>query len=99
MPATATINVRLPQDLKDHGMQVLDKAGMSITDFVKKSFEYMEREQEIPQAIASEEEEDIYEKRRRILREVARTISVPKGYDPKADYHAYLDEKYREFIA
>ena len=48
MAATATLNVRLSESLKNHGMQVLDRAGVSTTQAVRSLFEYMEREQSLP---------------------------------------------------
>lgn len=100
MGTVATINVRLPQDLKEHGMQVLDKTGMSVSDFVRRGFEYMEREQKIPEGLyASTDEEDVLTKRRLLLRQIAGSIDASFPCDAKADYHAHLDAKYREFLA
>lgn len=48
MAATATLNVRLSESLKNHGTQVLDRAGVSTTQAVRSLFEYMEREQSLP---------------------------------------------------
>jgi addiction module RelB/DinJ family antitoxin len=48
MAATATLNIRLSESLKSHGLQVLDRAGVSTTQAVRSLFEYMEREQSLP---------------------------------------------------
>ena len=44
----ATLNVRLPEELKKHGMQVLEREGVSITEIVRDVFQYMALHQKIP---------------------------------------------------
>ena len=51
MAATATLNVRLPEDLKDRGAQVLRREGVSVSDAVRGLYEYMEKEQRLPEFI------------------------------------------------
>ncbi|MCL2889000.1 MAG: hypothetical protein FWE65_01095 [Eggerthellaceae bacterium] len=47
--ATATINVRMPEDLKTRGMQVLEREGVSVTDLVRSLFSHLEQSQELPE--------------------------------------------------
>lgn len=46
--AMATLNVRMPADLKRRGMQVLDREGVSVSDAVRGTFEHIARTQEVP---------------------------------------------------
>lgn len=49
MAATATLNIRLPEDLKEHGMQVLEREGVSVSDLVRDLFRELEETQELPE--------------------------------------------------
>lgn len=45
---TATLNVRIPKELKERGMQVLEREGVSVSELVRDVFKYMEAQQELP---------------------------------------------------
>ncbi len=45
---TATLNVRLPEELKERGLQVLEREGVSVSDLVRDLFGYLEENQELP---------------------------------------------------
>ncbi len=81
MEANATLNIRLPKTLKEHGSQVLNYNGISASQAVRNLFEYMEREQKIPDCITSSNSEDKYEKRRELLKSFAGcSAPLPKGW-------------------
>lgn len=67
----STLNIRLPRDLKSHGLQVLDRAGISTSEAVRGLFRLLEREQDVPNWMTSDSTDDIFEERRNLLREVA----------------------------
>lgn len=46
--ATATLNVRIPKELKERGMRVLEREGVSVSELVRDAFRYMEVQQELP---------------------------------------------------
>lgn len=80
MAATATLNIRLPEPLKAHGSQVLESNGISASQAVRRLYEYMEREQAVPDCIAECEEPDKYEKRRALAREFAGCAELPSDW-------------------
>lgn len=81
MAATATLNVRLSESLKNHGMQVLDRAGVSTTQAVRSLFEYMEREQSLPDYMQAAPCADTDE-RRAALRDFAGcAVGIGSGAD------------------
>ena len=65
----STINVRLDATLKQHGMEVLNDCGMSVTDAVRTLFQYMESNRTLPPELAnSTKQEDVYQQRRKMMR-------------------------------
>jgi antitoxin component of RelBE/YafQ-DinJ toxin-antitoxin module len=80
MGATATLNVRLPESLKAHGAQVLEREGVGVSDAVRSLYEYMEREQAVP-SFVKHAEEDKYARRRELLKSFAG--SVDGGWLPE----------------
>ena len=85
MAQAGTLNVRLPETLKQHGCEVLDRQGVSTSEAVRALFTYLEREQELPSqlfAVASPPADP----RRNLMREMVGII--PQGYsleDARAD--------------
>ena len=66
--ASATLNVRLPETLKTRGNAVLEKEGLSVSDAVRSLYEYMEREQEFPDVLRAHPAEDLFARRRELMR-------------------------------
>lgn len=92
MAATATLNIRLPEDLKRHGGQVLDRAGVSTSDAVRGLYEYMDREQKVPDFIQPVAQDTVAAKRQ-ALRALAGAVKLPEGFDARAEYRQHVLEK------
>lgn len=71
MAASATLNVRLPEPLKIHGTQVLEREGLGPSEAIRALYEYMEREQSVPECIKQTDTQDKYAARRKLIREFA----------------------------
>lgn len=95
MAATGTINARLEEPLKRHGMQVLDRQGISTSEAVRRLFEYLEREQTVPDWMRAEADgaREIDERRAR-LRSLVGCVSLPAGYDAREDYRASIAQRH-----
>ncbi len=48
MAGTATLNVRMPEHMKERGMQVLEREGVSVSEVVRDLFCELEATQELP---------------------------------------------------
>ncbi len=91
MAATATLNVRMPEDLKRNGDMVLSRAGVSVSDAVRGLYRFLESEQDVPAWVLCERREDAFGERRRLLREIAGIAPLPDGFS--------LDDVKRERLA
>lgn len=71
--STATLNVRLPKELKEHGMQVLEREGVSVSELVRDIFKYLEQNQQLPDCIdgVQEKKRPTAEERRQTLNSIA----------------------------
>ena len=94
MGTAANINLRLPDSLKQHGNQVLERNGVSTTEAIRKLYEYLERNQDIPSWMKKEKPLTKYEKRRAIARKYAGADFVSKDTDARAEYRDHLMERY-----
>lgn len=95
MGATETINVRLPEDLKRQGGRVLEQNGVSISQAVRKMFEYLEREQAVPDWMGDGGcASDATEARRAKLRSLAGVAAVKPDTDSRAVYREHLLQKH-----
>lgn len=94
MPSDAVLNIRLPKSLKEHGNQVLDRNGLSVSKAVRRLYEYMEREQVVPDVIANDVDAAKSDDKRRLLREIAGMVDVPNDFDARQAYRDHLIEKY-----
>lgn len=86
MAASATLNVRLPEPLKNHGTQVLEREGLGPSEAIRALYEYMEREQSVPECIKQTDTQDKYATRRELLREFAGCASgnsLPENWTMK----------------
>lgn len=102
MPATGTLNVRMDESLKQRGNQVFARHGISTTAAVRKLYEYVDREQDVPEWMVDGAEDEIARKRR-LLRELVGDIRLlpdrptdgnEAHLSAKELYHQHLDEKY-----
>ena len=64
--AQATLNVRLSPTLKQHGLEVLEQAGVSVTEAVRALFEYLEENRELPECLqaGADKDNNVFERRR-----------------------------------
>lgn len=98
MAATSTLNVRLPEDLKERGMQVLAREGVSISELVRDLFYELEETQELPEFAKSQERavgQAEIQRKRDLLRSLAGITSVPAGLDAREAYREHLEWKHR----
>lgn len=96
MAANAVLNIRLPEDLKRHGNQVLDKNNVSISQVVRDLYKYMETEQDIPSFAKPNEDSDKFERRRRLLETLDKSPNIPDDLDLKRIKGDRLMKKYGE---
>lgn len=95
MGVTETINVRLPEDLKRQGGRVLEQNGVSISQAVRKMFEYLEYEQAVPDwMVDTASASDAIEARRTKLRALAGIAVVDPDTDSRAVYREHLLQKH-----
>lgn len=98
MAATATLNVRLPEDLKDRGAQVLKREGVSVSDAVRGLYEYMEKEQRLPEFIKPANEDArraAVERKRSALRDMVGILPASTCADASALWREHLEWKSR----
>ena len=74
MAQIGTLNVRLSESLKRHGCEVLERYGVSTSDAIRTLFEYLEREQKLPDQLFGEPDGSI-DARRILMREMVGCIS------------------------
>lgn len=98
MGTTATLNVRLPENLKKHGAQVLERNGLSVSDAVRGLYEYLQEHQSLPAFLESNEEKSLYERRRELARSLTGIISLPDGFDARRAREERIAEKYGELL-
>ena len=97
--AVATLNVRLPEDLKERGMQVLEREGVSVSELVRDLFRELEKTQELPDFVRAGKGGSEAEAKRAALREFVR---LGRGFeeaheqgDPREAYREHLLQKHR----
>ena len=106
MEAVATINARMPEELKRGGSRVLERNGVSPTEIVRSVYRYMDRNQEIPGCldVAPREEETVYQKRRALLRQFDVMAASPASgaasceLDCKAERANRIEAKYGDLL-
>lgn len=94
--AMATLNVRIPSDLKQRGMQVLDREGVSVSDAVRGTFEHIARTQEIPEYLKDEgtpNRNEIIARKRQLLRSMVGIL--PRELDAETAWRDHLEWKNR----
>lgn len=105
MSDTVMLNVRMNRQTKERGCQVLERANLSVSDFVRRAFEHLDRTQEIPDfAISDTLAASEIEAKRQLLKSFAGCAPSKVGLDvePLDARNARamrLEEKYAEFLA
>lgn len=94
MASDAVLNVRLPKELKDQGNQVLERNGLSVSKAVRKLYEFMVREQDVPPFALDRDADGSVEQKRLLLRSLAGTVDLPEGFDGRQAYRDHLAEKH-----
>lgn len=104
MGATATLNIRLPEELKEHGTQVLAKRHISVSEAVRQLFCELERSQQVPDFLADAAPRDDIQGKRKLLRTMVGASRptpdsleppiAPKDHDWHEDWHEHLLEKH-----
>lgn len=92
----ATLNVRIPADLKRRGMQVLDREGVSVSDAVRGTFEHIACTQEVPSYLKGEEAKsrnDAIQRKRALLRSMVGVL--PNDAAEETSWHDHLTWKNR----
>ena len=111
MNDTVMLNVRMNRQTKERGCQVLERANMSVSDFVRRAFEHLERTQTIPEFAAdADSSAAAIEAKRQMLMGFAdcaaeasgaagapRAAAAPLGAHEARDMR--LDEKYAEYLS
>lgn len=82
MSAEATLNVRLPCDLKQRGDAVLSREGVSASKAVRALYRYIDQEQQLPEWLNGGGE-DVYQKRREGIHRLVGVVSLPEDFDAR----------------
>lgn len=96
MASNAVLNIRLPEELKNHGNQVLDRNGISVSQIVRDLYRYMEAKQDIPSFAKQDDSSDKFENRRCVLRGLNLGLDIPEDFDFKKIKGDRLVEKFGE---
>ena len=98
--STATINVRLPEKLKQSGSRVLERNNVSPTEIVRSVYRYMDRNQAIPECldVAPGATESVYEKRRALLNQFDSATVEPYDISCKVERVQRIEEKYGDLL-
>ena len=98
--ASATINARLSEELKQSGSKVLERNNVSPTEIVRSVYRYMEKHQAIPACldVAPTSEDSVYQRRRALLRQFDGFVVEPYEVDCKADRARRIEEKYGDLL-
>ena len=104
MSATATLNIRLPEELKERGVQVLARQHISVSEAVRRLFLELERNQEVPDFLLEKSDQEKVDKKRQLLRAMVECVrAVPESLDSpieasshdwQQEWHEHLLEKY-----
>lgn len=100
METAATINARLPRQLKENGSKVLERNGVSPTELVRSMYRYMEREQELPSCldISPENAQGVYQRRRELLRSFDGFMVDDYGTESKDARAQRIEKKYGDLL-
>ena len=100
MESVATINVRMPENLKRNGGKVLERNRVSPTELVRSVYRYMEQNQAIPECldIAADNQKEAVQSRRLLLRRIAGTIDFGGEVDVKQAREERIAAKYGNLL-
>ena len=99
MDAIATINVRMPESLKGHGTQVLERNGISPSELVRSTYRFLEREQRIPECLdIASTQDDAFTRRRKLLRTIPKTTGDPLEASVSELQAQRIEEKYGDLL-
>ena len=90
----ATLNVRMPEELKAGGDAVLARKGKTVTEAVRGLYEYIEQHQELPDFMKDAEcdrKQALVQRRRMALKRIAGIL--PADIDLDEDKQARLDRQ------
>lgn len=92
----ATINVRLPLDLKQRGDAVLRRTGLSASNLVRETYRYIAEAQQVPDYVSQDANgpEQLAIRRREALNKIAGIL--PEGIDREAERWARLQRQLPE---
>lgn len=97
--ASATLNIRLPRGLKERGMQVLEREGVSVSDAVRNLFRELEETQELPACLLTGKEkarqQEIRRKRAIIRSWVGALSEDAAGEESRQSYRDHVVWKCR----
>lgn len=100
MEAAATINVRLPEELKRAGGKVLERNGVSPTDLVRSVYRYLYRNQALPECldVAPSSADTVYQARRAMLRRYDGFKVEAVDSDSGSDRASRIEGKYGDLL-
>lgn len=103
MAVVATLNVRLPEDLKEQGMRVLEREGVSVSELIRDLFRELEETQELPDfARERVDARGKMEAKRSILRDFVRLgrsfEDAPISEDLREVYREHLLQKHESGV-
>lgn len=82
---TATLNVRMSEELKRNGDRVLTREGLSVSEAIRRLYEELVREQKVPDWLIDEDAEEagwrMIEEKRKAIQSMAGII--PADLDPE----------------
>ncbi|MCL1797872.1 MAG: hypothetical protein FWG24_06155 [Eggerthellaceae bacterium] len=98
--SNATLNVRMPEELKFGGDAVLEREGISVSNAVRGLYEYLKTNQDIPDFIRNNEDKEAKRELTRKRREaLEKTIGIlPPDTDIEAARYEYLMHKTRSGV-
>ena len=98
MQATETLIKRLPEELKRHGGQVLERYGLSVSEAVRGLYEYLDREQGLPDFLETSGHDDPWTEKRVLMRSLVGIAKGKEGFDPVTARRERLEDKFQDLL-
>lgn len=83
MAIDATLNARIDRDLKRRGDVVLAREGVSVSEAVRRLYQYVDQWQALPSWMLNDSGADVYEQRRESIRSLVGIVCLPEDFDVK----------------